>query len=171
MMSVLQFGHRKRFCNQFSRQSSWNVCPHLGTTFTFSAYSKSQRQIEQLLYLKTSSFLPDDPRRLATELQTSHCSASSSQWVFLALTDFSVLFESSLDVDTNDSFRWMSVSLACISKSSSPLMFGKYVYGEGASSSNDGLVSSSSVSWLGALKTKVLIVLESRSYIICVRSR
>jgi hypothetical protein len=33
------------------------------------------------------------------------------------------------------------------------------------------LVSSSSVSWLGALKTKVLIVLESRSYIICVRSR
>ena len=35
-----------------SRQSPWKVCPQLGSTFTFSPVLKSDRQIEQVLYLK-----------------------------------------------------------------------------------------------------------------------
>lgn len=134
-ISVLQLGHRNRFCSQLSRQSSWKVCPHRGTTFTFSLYTKSLRQIEQLLYLKSSSFFPLADNLCATELQTiSLLEGSSDHCSFRARIDFSVRLESPLETEHMLSLRVYEVSpvssdfKASASNSSSELIFGRYCF-------------------------------------------
>ena len=99
-ISILQFGHLNCLWSHCSRQTLWNVWPQPGMTLIFSPFSKSDKQIEQVLYLnlKLFPFFVTDERR--PEEEPLLLSAESAD------TDFFIGFSKSIEstlASSNDS--------------------------------------------------------------------
>ena len=98
-ISMLQLGHLNYLWSHCSRHTLWNVWPQPGITLIFSPFSKSDKQIEQVLYLnlKLFPFFMTDERRLEEPLLLSAESAD---------TDFFIGFSKSIEstlASSNDS--------------------------------------------------------------------
>ena len=114
-ISMLQLGHLNCLCSHCSRQTLWNVWPQPGMTLIFSPFSKSDKQIEQVLYLnlKLFPFLITEERR--PEEEKLLFSAESAD------TDFFIGFSKSIESTLASS----KDSEASLSKDSFTLTFAR----------------------------------------------